>query len=106
MNDQYRMTWYAILLLHPLFREARYDTNWDVLLSNGTGYQTSCITGTVYHTPGDSSPISNFQCWPSWTGGNWDATQTITELQLVGVLPNQKRNHLTESPRSLSPPPL
>ena len=88
MNDQFQTTWYTILLLHPLFREARYDTDWDILPSNGTSYQPSCITGTVYHTPGDSSPISNFECWPSWTGGNWNATQTITDLQLVGVLPN------------------
>ncbi|OCK74653.1 hypothetical protein K432DRAFT_193248 [Lepidopterella palustris CBS 459.81] len=48
---------------------------------NGTSAQTSCITGTVYKTSGDTNPIMNYQCWPTWSGGNWAATQTVPELQ-------------------------
>ncbi|ORY07519.1 hypothetical protein BCR34DRAFT_18699 [Clohesyomyces aquaticus] len=43
----------------------------------GTGYQLSCITGTIFATPGDPSPVSNYQCWPSWTDGNWEATRSV-----------------------------
>ncbi|KAF2735358.1 hypothetical protein EJ04DRAFT_214138 [Polyplosphaeria fusca] len=42
--------------------------------STGTKAQTSCVTGTVFQTFGDQQPILNYQCWPQWNGGNWDAT--------------------------------
>ncbi|KAH7118936.1 hypothetical protein B0J11DRAFT_81009 [Dendryphion nanum] len=34
--------------------------------------------GTVYEFPGDPSPKLFPGCWPSWTGGTWYATRTMT----------------------------
>lgn len=41
---------------------------------SGTAAQTSCITGTIYHSISDQKPIMNYQCWPLWARGNFDAT--------------------------------
>ncbi|KAF2478154.1 uncharacterized protein BDR25DRAFT_338800 [Lindgomyces ingoldianus] len=43
----------------------------------GDGFQQSCVTGTIYASIGDPSPISNYQCWPSWTNGDWAATRSV-----------------------------
>ncbi|KAF2195739.1 hypothetical protein K469DRAFT_699348 [Zopfia rhizophila CBS 207.26] len=44
---------------------------------SGQGFQASCVTGTVYDTINDRDPVTNYQCWPSWTGGNWAATRIV-----------------------------
>ncbi|KAF2108672.1 hypothetical protein BDV96DRAFT_256695 [Lophiotrema nucula] len=45
---------------------------------DGSGAQTKCVTGTVFHYIGDQKPVMNFQCWPQWDGGNWSATIATT----------------------------
>ncbi|KAH7118921.1 hypothetical protein B0J11DRAFT_80495 [Dendryphion nanum] len=44
----------------------------------GSKAQTSCVTGIVYNYIGDERPIMNYQCWPQWDGGNYDATRATT----------------------------
>jgi hypothetical protein len=41
----------------------------------GTAYATSCITGTVYDSIGSNQSVTNIECWPGWSGGNWQATR-------------------------------
>ncbi|KAF2012261.1 hypothetical protein BU24DRAFT_465815 [Aaosphaeria arxii CBS 175.79] len=44
----------------------------------GTAAQTRCQTGTVLHYINDQQPIMNYQCWPAWDQGDWQATITTT----------------------------
>ncbi|KAF2495518.1 hypothetical protein BU16DRAFT_391627 [Lophium mytilinum] len=57
------------------------------LTCTGTGAQTACVTGTLFHTPGDTSPMYVYQCWPTWTDGNWNATITVPNLQAMATSP-------------------
>ncbi|KAJ2893716.1 hypothetical protein MKZ38_008301 [Zalerion maritima] len=57
----------------------------------GTGFQTVCVEGTIYEDEremgtkgqdgdGDGTVVMNYDCWPKWTGGDWDATRTVEAL--------------------------
>ncbi|KAF2801995.1 uncharacterized protein BDZ99DRAFT_577213 [Mytilinidion resinicola] len=68
------------------------------LTCTGTGAQTACVVGTLYHTPGDPSPMYVYQCWPTWTDGNWNATITVPDLQAIATSPPSTTAAATTSP--------
>lgn len=37
----------------------------------GTGAQTSCVTGWLHYD--NNQTVTNYECWPTWTQGNWEA---------------------------------
>lgn len=43
----------------------------DTTPCTGSAAQTSCVTGFIYYD--HNVTLTNFECWPSWTGGNWEA---------------------------------
>jgi len=65
---------------------------------SGTGTQTLCVTGTVYASIGATQGVTNIQCWPSWNGGNWNATRATTTSSSA---PITSMSALTTTPVSL-----
>src|SRR5438034_429467 len=45
---------------------------------SGTGFQTICVEGSIVEKIGEALSVLNFDCWSSWSGGNWAATRTVT----------------------------
>lgn len=52
----------------------------DVSTCTGTGAQTSCVTGKVLYN--HNVTLTNYECWTSWTGGNWEASATHPTARL------------------------
>lgn len=54
-----------------------------VIPSTASGSESLCLVGAIYNSTGERAPKHHTGYWPSWTGRNWEATQTAR---------SQKRN--------------
>ncbi|KAF2094787.1 hypothetical protein NA57DRAFT_79957 [Rhizodiscina lignyota] len=51
----------------------------DTTPCSGTGAQTSCVTGSIFYN--NHVTVTNYECWPSWTDGNWYAWRETSSRQ-------------------------
>lgn len=83
-----------------------FDSLAQCLISNrhstGTSAQVSCVTGTVFRSIDDQQPIMNYQCWPQWAAGNWEATVVTTTPTPSSTLSSTSNSASSTTPTTTS----
>ncbi|KAF2452585.1 hypothetical protein BDY21DRAFT_367627 [Lineolata rhizophorae] len=75
-------------------------STWSTLGPTGSEYQTVCVTGTIFEGVEETRSLMNYDCWPLWTGGDWDATRVTGGVSTPTGIPSATSGPTTSSQTS------